>query len=137
MNKARAFELARALESGNFRQIEGTLRRQLFRGPGQKVKYGYCCLGVAEMSRGKCKWEFKEGAMGFVPMTPGAFSSTGVSPETHRYYDFYDESGTVRPGSEMLKFPNGQEYWSLMGANDDSQSFRDIAQVIRERYKDL
>lgn len=115
-----AMQWADALESGEYPQARNALR----------TKTGFCCLGVA------CEI----GGLKSSPTTRYSYSYEGetvsLPPTIVDEFGLYTNDGEIRT-LKAIKI-NGKDYGSLMQANDDhGVSFKDIAQYIRENWKDL
>lgn len=111
-----------ALESGEYKQTKGQLRKKL----EKKSAYGFCCLGVL------CNLHAQ---------AHPKIAAKETDPESYL-------GGDAFPPIEVLEWAglqteNGQinhKDWqsnSLTVLNDDGKTFKTIAKTIRENYKTL
>jgi hypothetical protein len=125
MNKAKAFKLAEALESGKYRQAKEALRTKDDR---------FCCLGVACDLTGH-KWEGDSnhfvnyrifGNDVNIPAT--LMKQTGFGTTTGEF---------KKPITVKRKNGLSVAFGSLIHMNDQGLSFEFIAKILRKRYKNI
>jgi len=124
MKRSKALELARALESGKYKQGSGALH------PTART---YCCLGVACRVAGK-KFTVQSGEYRID-------GESAVLPQSVMdYFGFQSATGRVKPSKEMAlktKYYKEVRFNVLTDANDAGVAFKEIARFIRKRWKDL
>lgn len=129
MNKQKAFKLAKALESGKYKQGKHTLKDET----GNK----YCCLGVAcEINGVRSKrnmhaggflgWDY-EGEMDL--LSEKARVKTGINSSIGEF------DVSVRCRKDKSK--RFKRYGTLAALNDAGFSFKFIAKIIRKHYKNI
>ena len=130
MKQEYAMKWAEALESGLYPQSKGTLRDDK----------GYCCLGVACEVAGKkftknpdnpssCKYQLDDGR------------SYAILPrEVQDELGMGDSVGSLplnQNGFPTMIMVDSKEFNHLAAANDGGKTFKQIAQAIRENWKQL
>ena len=108
-----------ALESGDYSQCRGTLRKA----NKKKSKYGFCCLGVLCNIHAQ---EYPEIAAKETDPTEYLGQTAYLPPEVMQWADIQSCDGYIDSlGTELAVM------------NDDGKSFKHLAKVIREHYKEL
>lgn len=121
MDKKKAFELAKALESGKYKQGNGYLRT---------FDNRFCCLGVACMLI-KVKWEKRYG----VYQTDG--ESVALSSSNSSLTGIYTPYGHFKKPIKCVKNKKSIKIESLANLNDGGFSFKFIAKILRKHYKNI
>jgi len=121
MKEAIALKWAEALESGEYKQARGKLRRV----------DKFCCLGVLCNLHAQAHPEI---AAAQKKQSEYMGQTLGLSTEVARWAGM-DEHGLGEFGFELYNAPNAD---SLADLNDqDKFTFKQIAEVIRQHYKEL
>lgn len=115
MKKAIAMKWAKALESGQYKQTTGALRRL-----NKEGEHEYCCLGVlCDIIQNEKFWKL----------------------ESQHHYSLYDDYGIlpmkIRRKSGMKTAFGDFADMSLTHLNDQNFSFEYIAQIIRRHWRKL
>lgn len=125
MKKTIAMKWAKALESGKYKQTVGALRNE----------EGYCCLGVlCDLYGEKVGIRPISGTEGFHSADGGTIYCGLLPPALVNLTGMKNNEGSVK------KFGRKKRDTSLVALNDSSKNgltFKQIAQVIRRRYKEL
>lgn len=108
-----------ALESGDYAQCRGTLRKP----NKKKSKYGFCCLGVLCNIHAQ---EHPEIAAKETNPTEYLGRTAYLPYEVMEWAGIHSDLGYI----PSLNTP-------LAAMNDDGKSFKHLAKVIRKHYKEL
>lgn len=144
MKRNIAYRWAKYLEMRGRKQTKGSLGD--CKGPKVRASDPKCCLGHLEFMLGNPGMVAEDGAMK-VPskslngttgmdtgcLSPWAREKSGMRSGTGRF--FLGKDGSVMRGTAE---PWGTaEFVSLASANDNGMTLKEIAKVIRKRWRDL
>ena len=128
MEKKKAMKWVKALRSGKFKQIKGSLIAL-----NNDKPTGYCCLGVLCEVSGIPLNHFKihDALYGDLNQRCGISDGVGHIKETKSVsiYDINKKKIQLRIGNKYKSFV------SLSEANDEGASFKSIASWIEKNYK--
>lgn len=142
MKKNIAKKWVEALESGNYRQVDGVLKKRV-----NDKQCGYCCLGVLcdlyIKETGKGQWSKGGDDEGDRHFTGKNKASTDLPKEVVKWAGMASDGGTLNTqltkeaedylGKKYLKIAN-----NLIELNDDFKyNFKQIAKVIKEQAAKL
>lgn len=114
----------KALESGKYKQAEGTLRETKRTGSDQRLSHSFCCIGVA------CDLARKDGGPTWKDDNGNGIRKGNVHDLEYNY--FMDHCGDFPPAMRKFLGITKEEQTKLIDMNDEQKkSFKEIAKYIR------